>query len=64
MRHGKVWRKVARHFPPHDTPGYICRDQNRAVLAPAVAVEARRQGLGADLTDAQLDHTSRTPAAA
>ncbi|KOT46793.1 hypothetical protein AB0N20_02135 [Streptomyces griseoincarnatus] len=46
---------TARHFQPHGTPGHVCRDHNRAVLAPAVAVEALRQGLGPDLTDAQLD---------
>lgn len=46
---------TARHFQPNGTPGHVCRDHNRAVLAPAVAVEALRQGLGPDLTDAQLD---------
>ncbi|MFD6967179.1 hypothetical protein [Streptomyces sp. NPDC059949] len=46
---------TARHFQPHGTPGHICRDHNRAVLAPAVALEALRNGLGPDLTDAQLD---------
>jgi hypothetical protein len=46
---------TARHFQPHGTPGHVCRDHNRAVLAPTVAIEALRLGLGPDLTDAQLD---------
>ncbi len=51
---------TARHFQPHGTPGHICRDHNRAVLAPAVALEALRSGLGPDLTDAQLDQCAAT----
>ncbi|RLU82006.1 hypothetical protein CTZ27_31080 [Streptomyces griseocarneus] len=46
---------TARHFQPQGTPGHVCRDHNRAVLAPAVALEALRNGWGPDLTDAQLD---------
>ncbi|WP_331731590.1 hypothetical protein [Streptomyces sp. NBC_00073] len=60
MRHHEVWRKLARHFQPHGTPGDVCRDHNRAVLAPAVAVEALRKGLGPDLTDAHLDECAAT----
>lgn len=51
---------TARHFQPHGTPGHVCRDHNRAVLAPTVAIEALRSGLGPDLTDAQLDQCAVT----
>jgi len=46
---------TARHFQPPGTTSDVCRDHNRAVLAPTVALEALRRGLGPDLTDAQLD---------
>ncbi|MEU9744795.1 hypothetical protein [Streptomyces niveus] len=46
---------TARHFQPHGTPGHVCRAHNRAVLAPTVALEALRRGMGPDLTNAQLD---------
>lgn len=50
---------TARHFQPHGTPGHVCRNHNRAVLAPAVAIEAIRLGFGPDLTDAQLDQCAQ-----
>ncbi|WP_328373097.1 hypothetical protein OG800_49665 (plasmid) [Streptomyces sp. NBC_00445] len=50
---------TARHFQPVGTPGAICRDHKRAVLAPAVALEALRCGYGPDLTDSQLDDCAR-----
>ncbi|EDY49266.1 hypothetical protein [Streptomyces clavuligerus] len=55
---------TARHYQPTGTPGHVCRDHNRAVLAPAVAIEALRQGLGPDLTDAQRNPLSDTSRAA
>lgn len=51
---------TARHFQPQGTPSDICRDHNRAVLAPAVALEALRRGWGPNLTDEQLDQCAAT----